>query len=304
MKYAVVTGATSFIGVHLVNELLEKKYYVYAIVRPNSNNMSRLPSNSNLEIVSLDLSEIALLANYIPAPVDTFFHLAWEGARAPQRDDFALQQTNYMYAIKAMKAAKQLECKTFVGAGSQAEYGIVDEIITEECEENPTTMYGKSKLQTFREGLVFSEKVGMRFVWPRIFSVYGPNDFAGTLIMSCIDKMQKNQSIDLTPCSQLWDFLYVGDAAMALVKLGEAENARGIYNIASGKALPLREFVLEMKNILHSNSILNFGAIAVEPKKIVGFAPSIDKLSTAISWCPKISFADGIEKIIKAMVIT
>ena len=302
MKCAVVTGATSFIGVHLIKKLLAQQYYVYAVVRPNSKNLFRLEHNQNLEIIFLDLSEIAKIASCIHVPVDVFFHLAWEGARLPQRDDFYLQQTNYRYAMSTIKASTELNCKTFVGAGSQAEYGVVDGIITEMREEHPTTMYGKAKLQTFREGLCVAEKVGMRFLWPRIFSVYGPCDFAGTLIMSCIDRMQKNRNMDLTACSQLWDFIFVEDAVSALTTLGDTDGINGIYNIASGNAKPLKEFVLEIKSVLSSKSVLNFGAIEVSSEKVVGFTPSVDKLMTDTSWRPQVSFDEGIKKIIKVMV--
>ena len=298
MKSVIVTGATSFIGVHLVNLLLIKGYFVYAVVRPNSNNLLRLRSNPNLKIVPLDLSEIMQLANYVDVSVDCFYHLAWEGVRAHNRDDFGRQQNNYKCAIKAIKIAAKIGCKAFVGAGSQAEYGAVKGIITENCNESPSSMYGKAKLQTFREGFLTSKNVGMRFLWPRIFSVYGPFDFDSTLIMSCISRMQKNESIDLTKCSQLWDFLYVEDAVSALVKLGESEKLEGVYNIASGIALPLRDYVITMKEIFSSQSILNFGEIEVSAERLISIAPSIDKIKTDTDWHPWVSFEEGINKMV------
>ena len=57
MKSVIVTGATSFIGVHLIKELLKQNYKVYAVVRPNSKNIERLPRHDNLVVLEVELSD-------------------------------------------------------------------------------------------------------------------------------------------------------------------------------------------------------------------------------------------------------
>jgi len=261
----------------------------------------RLSNNSRLKVIQLDLSEIWKIPLYINDEVDSFYHLAWEGARAPQRDNCELQQTNYECAIEAIKAAIAIGCGVFVGAGSQAEYGKTQGFVTEALKENPTTMYGKAKLKAFKYATMVAGHSGMRVVWPRIFSIYGAYDFSSTLIMSCIDKMRKNESVNLTECTQLWDFLYIEDAVSALIALSETKSAAGVYNVAYGKSMPLKDYVLTMKKILRSKSELRFGAIKVSPENLVGFSPSVDKILLDTKWKPSIGFADGIQNIIKVM---
>lgn len=300
MKNIVVSGATSFIGIHLLNVLLsDENNHVFAVARPNSPNRNKLKIHKNLTVLELALQEIENLPKWISVPVDVFYHLAWEGTRASARDDKLLQENNYQSSIRAVKVAFELGCKSFVGIGSQAEYGKCIGRITENYKVAPLTEYGKAKLRTCEDGKKLADSLGVKFVWARIFSVYGKGDFEGTLIMSAISKMINNEKIPLTKCTQSWDFLYVLDAANALLLLSSAPT--GIYNIASGVSHPLKDFVYEMVRLTDSNSVLEFGVIPYNTEGVISFEPVVDKLITAVGWAPEISFAHGVNEIIEIM---
>jgi len=233
MKNAIITGATSFIGVHLINELLVNGYFVTAVVRPNSNNINRLPANKRLTVIELDSNDINLLPNKVKEDqYEIFYHLSWEGVRAPYRDDKLLQLNNYNNAIKAMETANILNCNVFVGAGSQAEYGKCLGKITEEYVPNPITEYGKEKLNTYKTLKDLSESMNIKFIWTRIFSVYGKYDYERTLVMSALKKILNNEDLELTECKQKWDYIHVVDVARAMFLLGVSECECGVYNIA------------------------------------------------------------------------
>lgn len=299
MKYAVVTGATSFIGVHLIQELQRNHYYVYAIVRPDSENLGRLKPSATLTFLEKQIEDYENLSDMINHPVDMFYHLAWDGARIPQRDDQEKQQTNLHCAVKAMEVANKLRCKAFVGAGSQAEYGKCLGKIDESHPTVPITEYGKAKLKACETLGKMAKRNGMRFVWTRIFSVYGIYDYPKTLVMSALDKMMVNESVLLTACQQAWDFVNVQDAAAAMYLLGINDNCRGVYNIASGETRILRSFVEEMKLISHSSSELNFGAVPYGSEGAVCFEPIINKLVDDTGWRAMVSFEQGIRQIMK-----
>lgn len=298
MRNIVVTGATSFIGVNLLQNLLaDKETIVYALVRPDSQNKDRLRNHKNLVIVEESLQNIMNLSKHISEKIDVFYHLAWEGTRGRSRDDRSLQEKNYELAINTIKVASELGCASFVGIGSQAEYGKCIGKITEKQKEEPITEYGKAKLRTYEDSKIIAENMGLRFVWARIFSVYGKDDFEGTLIMSTVRKMLNNESIPLTECTQTWDFLHVTDAANALNLLSSAPP--GAYNIASGINCPLKDFIFEILRLTNSASDLKFGA--VQSNDLVSFAPVVDKLITLTGWKPQISFRHGISEIIEIM---
>lgn len=299
MKKFVVTGATSFIGVHLIERLLEEECIIYAVIRPNSSNAYRLPVSDRVKVIELDLSQITDLLNYIPEnDVDAFYHLAWEGARAPYRDDKELQNRNYECAMKAANISIKLGTKLFVGSGSQAEYGKFNGKVDETYPCAPITEYGKAKYKAYLDIKELMNKNGIRFIWTRIFSVFGKYDYSGTLIMSSLKKMLSNMPIDMTACTQMWDFISVEDVADAFVKFSAEKCENGVYNIASGDAKPLHVFVEDMKRITKSESTLNFGVVPYGKEGPVSFEPVVDKLKNELKWKPNISFEDGIKKLI------
>lgn len=297
MKKIVITGATSFIGTHLINELLNRNCLIYAIVRPNSGNIIRIPVDERIHIVELEMSDYNRLSEYVES-ADVFYHFAWEGVRAPYRDDALLQYNNYVASVQAMWQAIKIGCKSFVGAGSQAEYGVGDGTYSETSQCSPVTEYGKEKLHACMELSEIACENNIHFVWTRIFSLYGQYDYSNSLIMMCIEKMKKNEKVQLTPCTQQWDYLYVEDAVRAMELLADTEIESGIYNIASGIHRPLYEFVEEIYQVAQSKSIIEFGAVQYGNNGAINLAPCIDKIKS-IGWNPIVDFKEGIRQMIE-----
>lgn len=300
MKTILITGATSFIGVHLTKKYLQSDYKIFAVVRPNSSNIARMPRDNRIEILELEqenYEDLPLILN--KNEIDTFYHMAWTGTRAPYRDDKILQELNYRCSLKAFDAAVKLGCKTFIGAGSQAEYGLCEGLIAEDYPTNPNTEYGKSKLKTYKELQIKAAENKIRFLWTRIFSVYGVYDYSQALIMFALDKMLKNEDIPLSLCTQNWDYIYVNDVAEILFLLAQNECEQGVYNIANGKSRQLKDFILEMKEICESKSKLKFGEINFTNTGIVSFVPDVQKLKKNLNWSCKYEFKDGIREILE-----
>ena len=299
MKNIVITGATSFIGVHLIEELSRQgNYDIYAIIRPNSANKYRLDSISGINVVECSLADMDNLYDMLPEQLDVFYHLAWEGARRPHRDDAVLQERNYNAALKAFSLAAAKKCKVFVGAGSQAEYGKTIGVITEDYPTNPTTEYGKYKLKAYQEISRLGQNSSVAVKWPRIFSAYGRYDYAGTLLMSAIEKFQRNEALDMTAGVQNWNYLYVRDIAKMLVLVGTKKCEDGVYNFASLDNRSLHDYILELKNILNSNSNINFGTVSYGSEGVISFEPVINKFMKNFQKAEFTSFIKGIQEMI------
>lgn len=298
----MITGATSFIGIHLINEYLKSDFNVIAIARPNSKNLNRLPKSDSLTIIEIDMSEIEKITEKIKLKkADIFYHLAWNGTRLPYRNDAVIQEKNYYAAINAMKAAKLLECDIFIGSGSQAEYGKCIGKISETHSSKPINEYGKAKLKAYETLKQIAAENNIKFIWARIFSVYGIYDYEKTLVMSTFYKMMKNENIQLTRCEQMWDFIYVEDLARAMYLLANTSCADGIYNIASGESKRLKEFLIDMKNVCKSKSKLQFGAIPYNNEMVISFEPLVDKLKHNTGWECNVKFKEGIKRILEFM---
>ena len=293
----IITGATSFIGLELIDYLLSNNHSVVAVCRHNSKGLSCIPTE--VEIVTAEMSDYGNLHKEI-STADVFINLAWGGTGHDGRNVVDVQNENITYTTAAMFAADKIGCKLFVEAGSQAEYGSTTEAQSENLVCNPFSEYGKAKLKVKEELFKLSERLGIKYIHLRIFSVFGENDHPWTLVMSAINKMLKNEQVDLSPCTQNWNFLYVKDAVKIITKLCDyAISTNGftheVYNIASRDSRILKDFVEEMKAITKSKSVLNYGFIT--PSNLVSLQPVISKMESASGVYEYTKFADVINKI-------
>lgn len=295
---AIVTGATGFIGTALCRELMENNYEVTAVIRPDTKRKDKVPLGVN--IVELSLDKI----NELEGNYDLFYHLAWNGSSGNDRNDFDMQYSNIKYTADAVRTAKKLGCKKFIGAGSQAEYGVVHEEAKEDetiCK--PFMMYGAAKLAAYHMGKIVAEQEEISFVWPRIYSVYGPGENEGTLISYLVKTLREGNIPELSPCENMWNFMYIDDCVRALRLLGENENTEGIYNVASSDTRLLKEFVIEAKNTINKNICVNFGAKKVNEKTTFWLEPNCTKIND-LGYEDKIDFYDGINNKISGIAKT
>lgn len=293
MRNIVVTGANCFIARPLIDKLLKKGYFIYAVVRnvANYNN-----ANKNIQYIEADLQDYDKLPDLINTNCYAMFHFAWNGTRGSTRTDDILQEQNYLNSVKALHAASKLGCKVFVGAGSQAEYGVLDKVISEDDLPRPNTAYGIYKLRFTEYALNMQNELKMNVIIPRFFSLYGEGDYSGTLIESSIDKMLKNETCDFSRATQNWNYMYIDDCVSALIHLLE-NNGTGIYNFGTLDTRVLKDYILEIKEIIGSSSELNFGAIPDPKTGLVSISPNINKLIAA-GFTKFTPFEQGIKNII------
>lgn len=294
----LITGATSFLGVELVQTLLRQGHQVTVICRPGSSGLTNLPQG--IEIIYAQMDEYGALDSKIEK-ADVFIHLAWGGTGHDGRDATQVQQENIAYSLDAMRTAARMGCKLFVMAGSQAEYGSTTLPQQEETPCIPFSEYGKAKLQMWEKGKNLAEELGMKYLHLRIFSLFGETDHAWTLVMSCVDKMLRNEPVDLSPCTQNWNFLYVKDAARQISALCQhnivtKEYKSEIYQIASEDTRPLKEFVERMKELTASESELHYGAVV--PGHLVSLQPNMKKTKDVVGTLAEYDFDSVIKKII------
>lgn len=299
MKY-VITGATSFLGQELIRTLAQSGAEVCAVCR--TADKLRAEVYEQCTPIELQLSEYAALPDRI-TNVDVFIHLAWDGTGHEGRNNPEVQQRNVEYTKSAMHAAHAMGCRLFVMAGSQAEYGSTFEPQKEDMPCEPFSEYGKAKLQVWKECLVLAKELGMKYIHLRIFSLFGEYDHPYTLVMSCIEKMKRNAPIDLSACTQNWNFLYAQDAAEMIKRLSnfclQKENFEpSIYNIASDDSRPLKEFIERMRELMKTKSELHYGAMP-SSNIVVSLQPDMTKLHAVIGEMKCRSFDSVIESIIR-----
>lgn len=307
-KTFIISGATSFIGVKIVKDLLEGNNIVYALCRSNSKKLDYLPIDENLHIIEIEFDNIDQINKYI-IRADIFINLAWKGASHEERDNDTINKTNIANTLKAMKVAKKIGCRMFVETGSQAEYGFMEATTDETAPCNPVSAYGRAKKEVQVQCQQLAKQIGIAYLHLRIFSIFGEQDHEYTLFKTCLNKMQLGEPIALSQGTQKWNFLYVDDASSIIIALidrlfnilkpGQTE----IVNVASRETRSLSEFVSSMKSIVNSESQLNFGEIKSE--RLLSIIPSTKKLFSIIGDSfPIRSFEEGVLTTIRRLTTT
>ena len=298
MKKAIITGPTGAVGVSLIQELLAYDYEVTAVCRRGSKRISSIPSNTHVRIVECNQSELLSLVQELDSDYDVFYHFSWDGTYGATRQNIPLQLDNIKATIDAVELAKALNCKVFVGAGSQSEFGHIDGVLHPFMPCNPDNGYGIAKLAAGQLSRILCQQYGIRHEWCRIISLYGPYDGEHTLIMSTILKLLRKEELNFTKGDQVWDYIYNKDAARAFRLVAEKGKDGSIYCFGSGKTRFLRDYITAMRDVIDEEAVLNFGAIDYYPNQVMHLEPDISNLKEDTGFSPVYSFESGIKETI------
>lgn len=298
MQRAILTGATGAVGVALIKELVSHNVEILVFCREGSKRNEQIPEHKLVTKRYCSLSELTNVQNDTGKTYDVFYHFAWEGTTGTARNDMYLQNQNVKYALDAVAAAKRFGCHTFIGAGSQAEYGRVEGILKPDTPTFPEMGYGIGKLCAGQMTREYAHQLGIKHIWTRILSIYGPNDGAQSMVMSTINKLKNGEVPQFTKGEQMWDYLYSGDAAEAFRLLGERGADGKIYVLGSGKVRPLAEYIKEIRDIVKPNAEIALGALPYREKQVMHLQADITELQKDVGFYPQTEFSKGIRRLI------
>ena len=291
MKSAIVTGANGFVGSAVVKYLISKNIKVCAVV--HNNNTSRLHMDSNLKIISCELSKISDLPSFLSEKYDLFYHFAWMGSAGPQRADYELQLNNVRWTLDAIKIAKQIGCNRFICAGTIMEDETLKATCTDGNMPNPAYIYGAGKAATHMMATPLAVQIGIDLIWTKITNAYGPGELSPRLINTTIQKCILKINPEFTSGIQNYDFVYINDVAEAFYRIGLNGKPFHSYTIGSGSAKSLKEYLLELHNTIAPNLEFKFGDVPFTGINLP--LEAFDTKSTSIDtgFNAKTSFVEG-----------
>lgn len=299
MKRVILTGGTGMLGIALMEFLIQKEIEVLVIVRPGSKRKDGIPKSPWIQVVECDLNALRGLENKLSGTYDTFFHFAWDGTYGEARNDMYLQNKNVQATLDAVHLAKTVGCRTFLGAGSQAEYGRVDGVkLSPDTPVHPETGYGIGKLCAGQMSRILCQQLGMKHIWVRILSTYGPHDGLHTMVMSGIIKMLNRERPQYTKGEQMWDYLYCGDAARAFYLAAERGTDGSVYCIGSGQVRPLAEYIQVIRDTINPDMEIGMGEVPYFDKQVMYLCADIENLKRDTGFEPQVSFEEGIRQTV------
>lgn len=294
----IISGATSMIGIACIRSCIANGCEVLAILRQGTKRLARLPESPLVKLAYADLDTLDCVTGD-GRPYDVFYHFAWSHTSRAERDDPIAQEHNIRATLQAVELAHRLGCRKFIGAGSQAEYGSVDGMISPETPPQPIIAYGMAKLSSCMLSRRLCRQYGMEHIWGRIFSVYGTNDNEGTMLNYAISQFDKGEPAKFSAATQLWNYLYEEDAGAMFYHLGQKDVQPGIYCIAGMESRPLRSYITELQEVYGPGAVCEF-APADPAVRLISLQVDMTKTLDAIGYVPRVSFAEGIRQILRA----
>lgn len=273
----------------VLSEHLSNNYEIIAVSRKNSNTKF-LENNSKIKILKSETHKwIDLVDEHKP---NVIICAQWSGVAKADRNNFEIQKSNIDLHVQLAERAKSLNTETFIAFGSQAEFSPSKNEIQEIESEKPVTAYGLIKSELHSKLATIFAHSNTRFIWARIFSIYGPLDKSDSLINGIISSMLKDSIYEINDPNLEWSFLHEQDFSKAINLIISRTSLEGIINIGNPELISLGH----IPTLLNCNKLLVRQHQNNENK--MSLQPSTRKMNNE-GWTPEIEFQDGITDILR-----
>jgi dTDP-6-deoxy-L-talose 4-dehydrogenase (NAD+) len=262
-----VTGASGFIGQHVLAELKGRGVDVVAVTRT----VARLANaGAGIRTVQMDIAEADVHSYDCLGRPDVLIHLAWDGL--PNYKSLHHYEVELPQQYRFLKNLMESGLPALLVAGTCFEYGMQSGALSENHSTAPTNPYGYAK-DALRRQLEFLRAIHpVALTWTRLFYVYGEGQAKSSLLPQLQEAIARGDKVfNMSGGEQLRDYLPIGEAARLLVDLALRCRDYAVVNVCSGEPISVRRLV---EGWLKQNAwdiTLNFGHYPYPDYESMGF---------------------------------
>lgn len=292
-----ITGATGFIGKHILDQFQNKKHSILAsaLEYEKINN-----NNQNIQWLYGNLHDIeSLKSKIISFNPDIVIHLAWFGI-PDYSENISIYNLNV--SIKLLDIIlEETNCKKIIVSGSCYEYGSVYGIANEQDNIKINSYFSWAKHSLFNYLYLKCSQREVQLIWFRFFYVFGTGQRQGSLLPTIINCIKKGEQLCLNNPFNKNDFIYVKDVALAVEMVVNAEKTieSGIYNLGTGSSTSVVEICKIVELLLTDKTSFSSLVKETESKENTDFWADISKIRNTLKWRPTFSIKEGIRDIIE-----
>lgn len=291
-KKVFLTGGTGLIGTETIPFLKKQGFDIYALTigdEKSSDSITYIKANL------FDKNEIDAIMQKIKP--EYLLHYAWLST------GLFNDNSNFDFltsSIDLLKAFVQNGGKRVVMAGTYAEYGYHNEILSEDMPAEPINIYSQCKDFVRQISESYCKNNNVSFGWGRIFSAFGKERDPRRLTSDVINHLRANEPVTIRSGSLIRDYIYTKDIASAFVKFLDSD-VEGIVNICTGKETSIHDYVMKIAKIMGKENLVIFNEQASPQQvRVVG---NNTRLSKEVGFAPKYTIEEALEEVINGKSI-
>jgi UDP-glucose 4-epimerase len=283
----LVTGASGFIGTHLIRALLDRGYDVYGVSRSQPK-----VSDSRLRFESVDLTDSgSVRKTFESIRPDLVYHLA-SYAQGERNLELVLPTFTgeLTTSINVLTSATEFKTRRVVMAGSLEE---------SDSSEVPSSPYAAAKMATRLYAKMFYELYKLPIVFTRIFMVYGPGQSSKKLISHSIATLLRGETLKIGSPDRRVDWIYIKDVVAGLLAVAETPGIEGTsVDLGSGELVDIRYLVNRLREIINPEATIEFGALPPRTGEVVRVADA-EAAYKATGFRTKVALTSGLFRTVE-----
>lgn len=307
-KKILITGATGYIGKHLVNELLDIDCTIIRVSRSDFKSIKS--KKANIIDYKVQLQNIDWLS--IIDDVDIIFYLAGQTSAHYSNEypveDLTINIIPFVKLLEAIRTKNKLVSIILAGSATQVGMTKTDDPVSEDLNDNPATIYDINKLTAEKYLCLYADKGIVKGCTLRLANVYGPGTGSQAdrgILNKLISLALKNRQLTVYGNGEYTrDYVFIDDVVKAFLYAGanlQAVNGK-YYLIGSGKGVKLKnafQFVAQVaKYSYHKNVDVIFQDLPSDILDIDmrSFVADTSNFNTDTGWMASVDFEDGVRK--------